>query len=132
MSQDHGSGRQRARLRPRQKGRREKAPYLLVDTEGLVLEARVHNAKVPDEEGVSRLLLDPARDRLGHLSHLWVDAGYRGRGKDWVEKVLGLSVEVVHRTPKPTPEKVAMMWAEGWSKEGWQIAWQKLLPRRGF
>jgi putative transposase len=61
-----------------------------------------------------------------------VDAGYQGRGKHWVEKVLGLSVEVVHRTPKPTPEKVAMKWAEEWSKEGWQIDWHKLLPRRGF
>jgi hypothetical protein len=29
--------------------------HLLVDTEGLVLEARVHNAKVPDEDGI-RLL----------------------------------------------------------------------------
>ena len=29
-------------------------------------------------------------------------------------------------------EKVAMMWAEEWSKEGWGIDWQKLLPRRGF
>jgi transposase len=61
-----------------------------------------------------------------------VDAGYQGRGKDWVEEVLGLSVEVVHRTPKPTPEKVAIMWAEEWSKEGREIDWQKLLPRRGF
>jgi transposase len=61
-----------------------------------------------------------------------VDAGYQGRGKDWVEKVLGLSVEVVHRTPKPTPEKVAMKWAEEWSKEGREIDWRKLLPHRGF
>ena len=44
---------------------------LLVDTEGLVLEVRVHSAKVPDEDGI-RLLLDPARDRLGRLSQLWV------------------------------------------------------------
>jgi hypothetical protein len=29
--------------------------HLLVDTEGLVLQARVHNAKVPDEDGI-RLL----------------------------------------------------------------------------
>jgi hypothetical protein len=29
-----------------------------------------------------------------------------------VEEVLGMSVEVVHRTPKPTPEKVASIWAE--------------------
>ena len=34
--------------------------HLLVDTEGLVLEVRVHSAKVPDEDGI-RLLLDPAR-----------------------------------------------------------------------
>ena len=46
--------------------------------------------------------------------------------------MLGLSVEVVHRTPKPTPEKVAMQWAKEWSKEGWEIDLQKLLPRRGF
>jgi putative transposase len=105
--------------------------HLLVDTEGLVLKAKVHSAKVPDQDGI-KLLLKGVGDRLPRLSHLGVDAGYQGRGKDWVEKVLGLSLEVVHRTPKPTPEKIAMMWAEEWSKEGWQIDWQKLLPRRGF
>src|ERR671932_274453 len=104
---------------------------LLVDTEGLVLKAKVHSAKIPDQYGL-KLLLKGIRDRLPRLSHLWVDAGYQGWGKDWVEKMLGLSVEVVHRTPKPTPEKVAMMWAKQWAKEGWEIDWQKLLPRRGF
>ena len=44
----------------------------------------------------------------------------------------GLSVEVVHRTPKPIPEKIARIWAEEWAKEGQEIDWQKLLPRRGF
>jgi putative transposase len=105
--------------------------HLLVDTEGLVLKAKVHSAKVPDQDGIT-LLLKGVGDRLPRLSHLWVDAGYRGRGKEWAEQVLGLSVEVVHRAPKPTPEKVAMKWAEEWSKEGWQIDWQKLVPRRGF
>jgi hypothetical protein len=61
--------------------------------EGLVLKAKVHSAKVPDQDGI-KLLLKGVRDRLPHLSQLWVDAGYQGRGKDWVEKVLGLSVEV--------------------------------------
>jgi len=105
--------------------------HLLVDTEGLVLKAKVHSAKVPDQDGI-KLLLKGVGACLPRLSQLWVDAGYQGRGKDWVEKELDLSVEVVHRTPKPTPEKVAMMWAEEWSKEGWEIDWQKLLPRRGF
>jgi putative transposase len=66
--------------------------HLLVDTEGLVLNARVHSAKVPDQDGI-RLVLEPIHDRLPRLAHLWVDAGYRGRGKEWVEKALGLSVE---------------------------------------
>jgi putative transposase len=61
-----------------------------------------------------------------------VDAGYQGRGRDWVENVLGLSVEVVHRTPKPTPEKIAWSWAEEWAKEGKWIDWQRLVPRRSF
>ena len=75
-----------------------------------------------------RLLLKAARDRLPRLSHLWVDAGYQGRGKEWAEQELGISVEVVHRTPKAIPEKIAMIWAEEWAKEGKEIDWQKLLP----
>src|SRR5215211_3488393 len=74
---------------------------LLVDTEGLVVEAKVHSAKVPDQDGIKRLL-EPARSRIGRLIHLWVDAGYRGRGKEWAEQALGLEVEVVNRSPKPT------------------------------
>jgi putative transposase len=55
--------------------------HLLVDTEGLVLEAKIHSAKVPDQDGL-KLLLKAARDHLPRrLSHLWVDAGYHGRGK---------------------------------------------------
>ena len=47
--------------------------HLLVDTEGLVLEAKVHSAKIPDQDGIG-LLLERVRDRLPRLSHLWVDA----------------------------------------------------------
>ena len=46
--------------------------------------------------------------------------------------MLGLSVEVVRRTPKPTPEKIARIWAEEWAKEGQMLDWQRLIPRRGF
>ena len=105
--------------------------HLLVDTEGLVLEARVHNAKVPDQDGI-RLLLDPARDRLGRLSHVWVDAGYQGRGRRWAEEILGLTVEVVGKPKKPLPEEVAKLWAQEWAREGEQVDWQKLMPARGF
>jgi putative transposase len=103
----------------------------LVDTEGLVLEARVHSARVPDQDGI-RLLLDPARERLGRLSHLWVDAGYQGRARRWTEEVMGVSVEVVRKPPKPVPEEVAKRWAAEWAKEGKAVDWQSLMPPRGF
>ena len=73
--------------------------HLLVDTEGLVLKAKVHSAKVPDQDGL-RLLLESARAKLLRLKHLWVDAGYQGRGRRWAEEVLGLSVEVVCASPR--------------------------------
>ena len=81
--------------------------HLLVDTEGLVLKAKVHSAKVPDQDGL-RLLLESARGGISRLlKHLlWLDAGYEGRGRRWAEEVLDLSVEVVRKPPKPIPEKV--------------------------
>ena len=106
--------------------------HLLVDTEGLVLKAKVHSAKVPDQDGL-KLLLDSARTAVSGLKHLWLDAGgYEGRGKRWVEEVLGLNVEIVRRPPKPIPEEVARSWAQEWAKEGQKVDWQKLMPPRGF
>jgi transposase len=75
-----------------------------------------------------------ARSGLSRLKHLWLDAGYEGRGKRWAEEVLGLSVEVVRKLQKPTPEKVAKIWAGEWAKEGKEEVdyWQRLMPPRGF
>jgi hypothetical protein len=53
----------------------------------------------------------------------------REGGKEWAEQELSLSIEVVHRRPKPTPEKVARIWAQEWAKEGREIDWQRLMPR---
>ena len=97
----------------------------------MVLKAKVHSAKVPDQDGL-KLLLESARAELSRLKHLWLDAGYEGRGKRWAEEALDLSVEVVHRPRKPTPEKVAKIWAEEWAKEGKKIDWQRFMPPRGF
>jgi putative transposase len=105
--------------------------HLLVDTEGLVMKVRVHSAKVPDQDGI-RLLLESMRGRLGRLSHLWVEAGYQGRGKRWAEEVLGLSVGVVRKPRKPLPEEVAERWAREWAKEGKEVDWQRLMPPKGF
>lgn len=70
--------------------------HLLVDTEGLVVRAKVHSAGIFDRDGI-KPLMERSGERCPRLSHLWLDAGYNGKGKgrDWVERVLGLSVEVV-------------------------------------
>jgi hypothetical protein len=83
----------------------------------LVLNAKVHSPKIPEQDGL-KLLLESARAGVSHLKHLWLDADYEGRGKRWAEKVLGLSVEIVRKPAKPVPEKVAMIRAEEWAKEG--------------
>ena len=49
-----------------------------------------------------------------------------------MERVLGLSVEVVRRPPKPVPDEIARIWAQEWAKEGQKVDWQKLMPPRGF
>ncbi len=107
--------------------------HLLVDTEGFVLKAKVHSAKLIDQEGIKKLLRH-ADEKFPRIKHLWLDAGYRGedKGKGWVEKALGWNVELVKRPRKPTPEEVLMNWAEEWAKEGKKVDWQKLLPPRGF
>jgi transposase len=130
VGQDH-RGRRRAEGLRRGKKVRGRKRHLLVDTEGLVVEARVHSARVPDQDGIRRLL-EPAHSRLPRLSYLWVDAGYRGRGKEWVERELGVEVEVVNRSPKPTPEKILRVWAREWFKEGHRMDLGKLPTRPGF
>jgi putative transposase len=106
--------------------------HLLVDTEGLVLKAKVHSAKIPDQDGLRRLLESSPRAEVSHLKHLWLDAGYEGRGRRWAEEVMGLSVEIVRKPPKPVPEEVAMIWAREWAKEGKKVDWQGVMPPRGY
>ena len=110
------------------KGRKR---HLLVDTEGLVLKATVHSAKVMDCEGI-KTLLEGADEVFPRLCHLWLDAGYRGEGRGWVQKTLGWSVDLVERPKKPAPEEVMMAWAREWAKEGVALDWQKLMPTQGF
>jgi putative transposase len=112
------------------KGRKR---HLLVDTQGLVLEARVHSAKVVDREGIKLLLYPSSSDRLPRLSHLWLDAGYTGRdrGAGWVQKVLGWTAEIVRHPPKLAPEAVMRRWMREWAEEGVAIDRERFSPPEG-
>ena len=108
------------------KGRKR---HLLVDTQGLMLKAKVHSADVFDRDGI-KPLLEQVKGRFPRLSHLWLDAGYNGQGKgaDWVGKALGWTAQIVRRPAKVAPEEVMKAWAREWAKEGVVVDWQKLLP----
>jgi putative transposase len=55
--------------------------HLLADTQGLVVKAKVHSAGVFDRDGI-KPLMEHVGDRFPRPSHLWLDAGYDGKGKD--------------------------------------------------
>lgn len=73
--------------------------HLLVDTLGMVLSAKVHAADLQDRAAVS-LVLEKADQAFPRLKQLWVDQGYTGTGKAWIEEHLGWTVEVVKHPPK--------------------------------
>jgi transposase len=50
--------------------------HILVDTNGLVLAARVHGANLPDRDGGRRLLEE--QPRLPRLELVWADGAYTG------------------------------------------------------
>jgi putative transposase len=112
------------------KGRKR---HLLVDTQGLVVKARVHSANIQDREGI-KILLEPTAGRLSRrLSHLWMDAGYTGqdKGAGWVERTLGWTAEIAKHPKKPAPEEVMRAWVREFDKEGIPVDLDKLLPGKG-
>jgi putative transposase len=113
------------------KGRKR---HLLVDTQGLVHVAKVHDASVTDRDGIKLLLDLSARDRLPErLSHPWSDAGYTSqeKGAGWVEKTLGWMAEIVRHPPKPAPGEVMMRWVRESTKEGTAIDPKKFMSEQG-
>jgi putative transposase len=112
------------------KGRKR---HLLVDTQGLVLKAKVHSANVTDRDGIKLLLGPAACTGPPRLSHPWLDAGYTGqdRGAGWVESVLGWTAEIVCHPKKPAPEEVMMRWAREWAKEGVKLDTKEFMPEKG-
>lgn len=107
------------------KGRKR---HLLVDTEGLVLRATVHPANIMDRDGVKLLLSDPIQLQFPRLRHVWLDAGYNGRGKgrDWIEQTLGWSAQIVAHQRRPSK-----VWIFDDLPDE-QIDWSKYLPPLGF
>jgi len=68
--------------------------HIVVDTLGLVLKAVVSSAAIQDRARVP-LLLDGIGEQFPHLEHVWLDQGYTGSGRQWIEEHLGWRLEIV-------------------------------------
>jgi hypothetical protein len=71
------------------------------------------------------LVLEGASEEFPGLEYLWVDQGYTGSGRAWIEDHLGWSVEVVKHPPKARGEwrprgDLSTVWFE----------WVRLPPER--
>ena len=101
---------------------------ILVDTEGFVLKAKVHSAKVMDYEGIKTLLRRADGDSLASRICGWTPAteerirAQTGLRRPWVGAWISSSVR------KSPPQKVLMAWAKEWAKEGVAVDWRRLLP----
>ena len=75
------------------KGRKR---HLLTDTEGLLLDVKVHSAGIQDRDG-AKLLLNRAKSALGTVTKIFADGGYAGKLIAWVQKRFDITLEIVKR-----------------------------------
>jgi putative transposase len=114
------------------KGRKR---HLLVDTQGLVLMAKVHSANITDRDGI-KILLAPAAGTGLHerLSHLWLDAslhrprrrrrlGRKGAGLDCRDRA-----PPAQAGPRGGDEGMGV---REFNKEGVAIDAEKFTPQKG-
>jgi putative transposase len=72
----------------------------VTDILGLIVRVKVHSAGQQDREAVP-LVLEGLNEQFPRISHIWVDQGYTGMGKQWIEEHLGWTVEVVQHPRRP-------------------------------
>jgi putative transposase len=68
--------------------------HLLVDTEGLVIGAVVHEANIADRDG-AKLLLAKISEGLARMEKVWAERGYNGKIGEWIKERLGWALEIV-------------------------------------
>ncbi len=88
--------------------------HLLVDTLGLVMAIKVHEADIQDRTGAVLLLRD-LLNVFPRMGHLWADAGYTGKLAEDIKTHLGWTMEIVKHpwsgwqgtwAPKDAPPRV--------------------------
>ncbi len=94
--------------------------HLRVDTMGLIMSVRVHEAKIEDYTGGKRLLC-PLKQCFPRRSLIWADGAYKKGGfVEWVKATLGWEVEIVEH-PWSGLRGV-------WAPKDADIDWEKIRP----
>lgn len=65
----------------------------------------VHSGNIQDRDG-AKLLLEGAKYFIDNLKIIWADGGYAGKLIEWVEKKIGIVLEIVKRSDKEKGFKV--------------------------
>lgn len=73
------------------KGRKRQ---IIVDTEGNLLAADVHQANIHDGAG-SEAVVTETHELCPLVTHAWADQSYRGELQEWMRNQLGITLEIV-------------------------------------
>ena len=71
--------------------------HIVVDTEGHIIGATVHEANIQDRDG-AKLVIPQLEEKYSRLELIWADGGYAGRLAEWVKKNFGYNLEIVKRS----------------------------------
>jgi putative transposase len=101
--------------------------HILVDTNGLVLAARVHGANLPDQDGGRRLLAEDLQHDLPRMQLVWADGAYTRGFREWAEEERGWRVEVPHHRDR-------QLWRYGLEEKprGFQVLARRWVVERTF
>jgi putative transposase len=71
--------------------------HIIVDTQGRIIAATVHEANIQDRDG-ARLVIPELKGEYPRMEHIWADGGYAGKLIDWVRENHGYRIEIVKRS----------------------------------
>lgn len=91
----------------------------LVDSQGYLLEVKVHRADWHDQQGAKEMLL-PLKEKFSSMKLVWGDSHYAGQMIIWLKVNMGWTMQPVRALTVPKRGILA--------PEGEQIDWEKLFP----
>lgn len=78
--------------------------HIIVDTEGRIISAAVHEASIQDRDGAKMVF--PQMKEYPRMELIWADSAYSGKLVSWVKENLGCNLEIVKRPSKTKGFKV--------------------------